>query len=327
MSSRKKVINLLQSWIGKKESDGSYLSIIEIYNSQKKFPRGIKMNAKWSWCACTVSAAAITLGYTDIIPVEISCGEMVKLAKEMGIWKENDGYIPNPGDFILYDWDDSGKGDNTGWPDHIGTIESVHPDAGYFIVIEGNYGNAVKRRTVSINGKFIRGFIVPKYTDNETTSSVKTKPSLTALEENKSIDTVAHEVIAGSWGNGDTRMDALRKAGWDPLKIQKKVNEIIEKDAVKTAGSADLNQPYNKRVTATCNAKTVDTNLKPKYKTTANLYCRNDAGSNTKALCLIPKGTTVKCLGHRTGNWYLIECVIDRVLYRGFSHNSFLTQL
>lgn len=320
MSSRKEVIKLAQSWIGKKESDKSYLSIIEIYNSQKKFPRGIRMNAAWSWCACTVSALAITLGYTDIIPVEISCGEMVKLAKETGIWKENDGYIPQPADFILYDWDDSGKGDNTGWPDHIGTVETVCQDAGYFTVIEGNYGNAVKRRTVSINGKFIRGFITPKYTNN----SPLTKPITYPDGRGKSLDTVAHEVIAGLWGNGEAMSEALRTYGWDAVKVQKKVNEILEKDSVKTAGSTDLNQPYNKRVIATCNAATVDTNLKPKYKTTANLYCRNDAGSNKKALCLIPKGTTVKCLGHRTGNWYLIECVIDRTLYRGFSHNSYL---
>lgn len=321
MSSRKKMVQLLQSWIGKKESDGSYLSIIEIYNSQKKFPRGLRMLSTWSWCACTVSSAAITLGYTDIIPVEISCGEMVKLAKEMGIWQENDGYVPKPADLILYDWDDNGKGDNTGWPDHIGVIEAVRQDAGYFTVIEGNYGNAVKPRTVSINGKYIRGFITPKYTDDSLPSISNSTP------KEKTISDVAHEVIAGAWGNGDRRADRLRKAGWDPVKIQKKVNEILEKDMPKDQQDSNIDQPYNKRVIASCKAASVDSNLNQKYKTTANLYCRNDAGSNKKALCLIQKGTTVRCLGQRTGNWYLIECVIDRILYRGFSHNSYLTQL
>jgi peptidoglycan hydrolase-like protein with peptidoglycan-binding domain len=30
-------------------------------------------------------------------------------------------------------------------------------------VIEGNYSNAVKRRTLKVNGKYIRGYIVPKF--------------------------------------------------------------------------------------------------------------------------------------------------------------------
>lgn len=321
MSSRKKVVSLAQSWIGLKESDKSYLKIINLYNSQKTFPRGIKMQPSWSWCACTPSAIAIKLGYTDIIPVEISCGEMIKKAKAMGIWKENDGYIPSPGDIVMYDWDDNGVGDNTGWPDHTGIVETVNKSAGYFTVIEGNYSKAVKVRTVSINGRYIRGFIVPKYTDN----SIPTAPN--ATPKDKTLNDVAHEVIAGNWGNNPERAEALRKAGWDPTKVQKKVTEILNNSAKISTGSTDQNQPYEKRVIASCKAATVDANLSQYYKTTANLYCRNDAGSNKKALCLIPKGTKVTCLGQRTGNWYLIEVVIDRVLYRGFSHNSYLTKL
>ncbi len=32
-----------------------------------------------------------------------------------------------------------------------------------FIVLEGNYSNSVKRRTMKINGKYIRGFALPDY--------------------------------------------------------------------------------------------------------------------------------------------------------------------
>lgn len=320
MRSRKKVIELARSWIGKNESDGSYLSIIQIYNSQKVFPRGIKMKSSYSWCACTWSALAIALGYTDIMPVEISCGELVELAKKMGIWKENDGHIPSPGDAILYDWDDSGKGDNAGWPDHIGVVETVNEKSGYFTAIEGNYQNAVKIRTVSINGRYIRGFITPKYDDD----IIPEKPQSDA--KSASIDTVAHEVIAGNWGNGDERAKRLKEAGWNATKVQKRVNEILQKDVPDGSGLNDAIQPYNKRILTTCKASTVDPKLKMRYKTTTNLYCRNDAGSNKKALCLIPKGTEVRSLGQRTGNWYLIECVLDRVLYRGFSHRDYLTE-
>lgn len=42
------------------------------------------------------------------------------------------------------------------------------------------------------------------------------------------VNAVAHEVIAGRWGNGQERIDRLKKAGYDPGKIQKRVNELIK---------------------------------------------------------------------------------------------------
>ena len=129
--SRQAVVDLILSWEGKNEYDGSFKSIIDIYNSYKgKFPRGVKMQYDWAWCACTWSAMAIKLGYTSIMPIEISCGHLVEEAKKMGCWKEADSYVAKPGDAVLYDWDDNGSGDNTGWPDHIGTVVEVHKSAG-----------------------------------------------------------------------------------------------------------------------------------------------------------------------------------------------------
>lgn len=43
----------------------------------------------------------------------------------------------------------------------------------------------------------------------------------------KSIDEIANEVIAGKWGNGEARRDALEKKGYDYDAVQKKVNEIL----------------------------------------------------------------------------------------------------
>lgn len=52
--SRQAVADLVNSWVGKNEADGSYKTIIEIYNSYKgTFPRGTKMDYSWPWCACT----------------------------------------------------------------------------------------------------------------------------------------------------------------------------------------------------------------------------------------------------------------------------------
>lgn len=317
MRSRDEVIKLGNSWIGKKESDGSYKIIIDIYNSfNGPLPRGIRMKYEWSWCACTWSALAIALGYTDIMPIEISCGELIKQAKNMGIWKENDGYIPSPADAILYDWDDKGSGDNTGWPDHVGIIEYVNKDSGYMTVIEGNYSNAVKKRTISINGRYIRGFIAPKYDNN-----IVDIPD----GHGKDVKTLAYEVIAGIWGSGENRKKALESYGYDYSKVQAKVNEILnmpkEKPIATESGS-------NKKISTTCRAKKYSSIISGTYITTADLYCRNDAGTNKKALCCIPKGTKVKNYGYYTNfngvKWLLIQFTLNGIQYTGFSSSKYL---
>ena len=43
----------------------------------------------------------------------------------------------------------------------------------------------------------------------------------------KSVDTLAHEVLAGNWGNGSDRVNRLRAAGYDYDAVQNRVNEIL----------------------------------------------------------------------------------------------------
>lgn len=320
-STRRAVVNLVCSWEGKNESDGSYKDIIDIYNSYSgTFPRGVKMDYQWAWCACTWSSLAIKLGYSEIMPIEISCGYLIETAKEMGIWKENDGYIPLPGDAILYDWDDKDSGDNTGWPDHIGTVIEVYEDAGYFVVMEGNYNNSVKRRTISINGKHIRGFIAPEYDDN----AIINAPQVS----DKTIDMIAHEVIAGLWGTCEKRKNALEKSGYVYKEVQARVNEILNSSATTVPTPIESVKDVVKTIDATCVAKKFDKSLAGTYKTTANLYCRNDAGTNKKALCVIPKGTEVKCYGYynifNDVKWYYIQFILGDTRYTGFSSSIYL---
>ena len=204
------IIKLAQSWIGKKESDGSFKTIIDIYNSHKPLARGYKVKYTDEWCATTISALAIELNATDIIPTECSCQKFIDLCKTKGIWTENDAYVPKAGDIILYDWDDSGKGDNTGWADHIGIVEKISGKT--ITVIEGNMGQKVDRRTIKVNAKCIRGYASPKYA-SET--------------QKKTVTAIAKEVIAGKWGDGTERKANLEKAGYNYSEVQKKVNELI----------------------------------------------------------------------------------------------------
>lgn len=180
-----KVVEQARAWIGKKEADGTHKTIIDLYNAHTPLARSYKVKYTDSWCATFVSAVAIKLGYTKIIPTECSCQKMIDLFKSMGCWIENENRTPKAGDIIFYDWQDSGSGDNKGWSDHVGIVEKV--SLGKITVIEGNYDNAVKRRTISVNGKNIRGYGVPRYdaepvaskpatsgTSNQTASGSKT---------------------------------------------------------------------------------------------------------------------------------------------------------
>ena len=42
-----------------------------------------------------------------------------------------------------------------------------------------------------------------------------------------SIDTLARQVIAGQWGNGQDRVNRLRAAGHDPVAVQNRVNQLL----------------------------------------------------------------------------------------------------
>ena len=97
----------------------------------------------------------------DIIPIEISCPYMIEIAKKFGIWQESDSYRPNPGDIIMYDWQDTGYGDNVGVADHVGVVESI--EGNRFTVIEGNRNDSVSRRKMVVNTIYIRGYITPKF--------------------------------------------------------------------------------------------------------------------------------------------------------------------
>lgn len=171
MKSRKNFVDVAKTYIGCKESDGTHKKIIDLYNTQKPLPRGYKVKYFDSWCATFVSAIAVKLGYTDIIPTECSCQQMIEKFKKIGCWRENENYTPNMGDIIFYDWEDNGKGDNVGWSDHVGIVESV--SGGVITIIEGNKSDSVSRRKINVNARYIRGYGLPKF-DEET---IKSTPS------------------------------------------------------------------------------------------------------------------------------------------------------
>lgn len=206
-----KVVDQAKSWLGKREGDGSFKEIIDTYNSSRPLPRGYAVKYTDEWCATFVSAVAIKLGYTSIIPAECSCPKMIALFQNLGCWVENDNRTPNVGDIIFYDWEDNGVGDNKGNANHVGIVEKV--SNGVITVIEGNKNSAVERREIKVDGKYIRGYGVPKY-DAEPTAK-------------KSVTEIAKEVLQGKWGNGEARKTNLTNAGYNYNEVQAKVNELL----------------------------------------------------------------------------------------------------
>ena len=212
------LVTQARAWIGCKESDGSHRKIIDVYNAHTPLARVYRVTYTDAWCATFVSALAIKCGLTDIIPTECGCGQMVTLFQKLGEWIENDAYLPSPGDVIFYDWQDSGSGDNTGWPDHVGIVEEVSGKT--ITIIEGNKSDSVSRRTLQVNGKYIRGYGVPKYSSSSDASAPITPA--------KTIDELAQEVLDGKWGNGTDRKERLTAAGYDYSAVQAKVNALVK---------------------------------------------------------------------------------------------------
>lgn len=158
---RELVVSTAQTYLGSNELDGSHRKIIDIYNGHTPLARKYKVTYSDAWCATFVSAIAIACGLTDIMPTECGCGQMVELYRKLGRWEENDAHTPEPGDVIFYDWDDTGTGDTTGWPEHVGIVCEV--GGGWLKIIEGNLSNSVKYRQMASNGRYIRGYGLPDY--------------------------------------------------------------------------------------------------------------------------------------------------------------------
>lgn len=210
MKTAEKFVEFARTWKGRKESNGTHKEIINVYNAFRPLPRGYKVKYNDAWCATFVSAVAIKTGCTDIIPPECSCAKMISQFKALGVWVENENRTPKVGDIVFYDWQDNGTGDNKGNPDHVGIVTDVSRET--FIVLEGNYNNEVKERVLQINGKYIRGFALPKYAEASENVS----------ERSEWVDVVAREIIAGLWGNGSERYERINKV------IQQRVNEILK---------------------------------------------------------------------------------------------------
>lgn len=148
-------------WLGTKEGSREHRQLLEVYNSIRPLPRGYALTEGDPWCGAFVSAAAVQAGVGHLLPLECSCSKIIEGARKMGIWVENDAHRAGIGDWVLYNWQSGGTGDDTGAPDHVGIVIGWEKES--MLVAEGNYDNAVKLRSLPVDGPSVRGFVCPRY--------------------------------------------------------------------------------------------------------------------------------------------------------------------
>lgn len=240
---RSKVANWLKQYVGIKEGSAEHKAILAVYNNSKLCPR-YTMTVNDAWCATAVSAAFIACGLAGASGsgklfqcVECSCQNMISKAMTQGIWVENDAYVPKVGDVIMYDWQDSGVGDNTGVADHVGIVFAVSGST--LKIIEGNKSDTVSYRNLSVNGRYIRGYITPNYAKATGSSSSSTPSNNTTpvvKPTNKTFPATPFTVkviisdlnyrssgsmsgkVLGQTGKGSFTITEVNSDGWGKLK-------------------------------------------------------------------------------------------------------------
>lgn len=203
-----KIIDIAKSYLGIDNSGKEKL--INYYNTNC-FPlvdrdRRYKMRSNDEWCMMFCSVVGHKTGYSkDNFPYEVSVYYAAQKAREQGLFTVDKTEL-RLGDMVIYDW-----GYRGGY-NHVGFISEISDN--YLEVIEGNYSNTVKIRTVKRSSKALQGFILLDRLDPE--SEIKT--------DSVDYDKLVTDVLKGLYGNGDER---IKKLGEHYSEVQKRINKLL----------------------------------------------------------------------------------------------------
>lgn len=102
-------------------------------------------------------------------------------------------------------------------------------------VIAGKWGNGEDRKNSLTKAGYDYNAVQKKVNElySKGGNTAQSKP-VSATPSKKSINTIAKEVLAGKWGNGNARKIALEKAGYNFAEVQKRVNELVYGSSVKS---------------------------------------------------------------------------------------------
>lgn len=108
---------------------------------------------------------------------------------------------------------------NIGIDDETGTNMKTNEEIAKE-VIDGKWGNGSERK---------KNLIASGYNYSAIQKLVNSMVSKGSKSDDKTIDEIAMEVIAGKWGNGSARKNAITNAGYNYSKVQARVNELSKK--------------------------------------------------------------------------------------------------
>ena len=286
------VLNVMRSWIGFSEANGKFKQIIDLYNSHKPLARGYAVKYTDEWCDTTVSAAAIKAGAVDLIGTECGCEEHVKIFKNKGIWIEDGTITPQPGDIIVYNWDDNTQ-PNDGYSDHIGYVESVSGKT--ITTIEGNKGEAVGRRTLTVGNGNIRGYARPKYSGSSSTGSSGNTSGTTTSGSDTVYTVKAGDTLSGIAAKYGTTYQKL--AEYNGISNPNKIS-VGQKIKIPGAGSSGSTSTGGGDTVYTVKAGDTLSGIAAKYGTTYQTLASYNGISNPNKISV---GQKIKIPGGGSG--------------------------
>lgn len=179
MWTRQQAVDFAKSYDGAKQGSKKHKQIVNKFNALKI--AGEVATYGCAWCAIFASVIMSSAGFTKKnAPMDWNTETIITKAKKLKVWIEADNTIPVVGMFVLYDWDDSGKGDNKGISDHIGFVISVDKKNKTFKAQEGNKGTTetCAVRKMDFNGRYIRGFVDLKgWAEKKSKPKTEPKPA------------------------------------------------------------------------------------------------------------------------------------------------------
>lgn len=168
------VLAVAVSQLGYTESSSNYMV-------EEGITKGYTRYGAWygipygDWCAMFVSFCLDYAGVEDF-PQDSNCPNWVNTLKERNLYAEAEGYVPNAGDLIFFDWGDDGRSD------HVGLVAEyiVGEDGASAKVrtIEGNSGNCVAYNVYDENDAEIMGYGI--VIDDQTRAEQATASDLMA---------------------------------------------------------------------------------------------------------------------------------------------------
>lgn len=191
MNRLKTIVQLALAMESVKEGSPQHRQLVDDYNNILPHPRGYKLKYTDAWCAAYVSVIALASGVTTF-PAECGVTEMREKLHEQGCLIR--GRLPFPGEIVFYRYS------------HVGFCYGCNPANGDILVVAGNTNDKVKCTKHNIRDGQLAYFASPwRY----------------------SWDDVASQVIAGWYGNGEDRYNALTENGYNYQSIQCIVNERL----------------------------------------------------------------------------------------------------